>query len=170
MAFRVMVVLIDLDEPSNTMARSWMIGEVPDRMRGEALCRLVASSGEAMLSTLMKASEKGGEKVKAYDDGSEFVFTGKQSDGPRPVFVGLADGSATRLPHLMKHSPYGFQWGYGGDGPSDLARSIVGFLTNDPNPDPRVYQKVKWKLIATQEGDLLVTSKQVLVIVDAMAE
>jgi hypothetical protein len=29
------------------------------------------------------------------------------------------------LPHLVKHSPDGFSWGYGGSGPADLARSLL---------------------------------------------
>lgn len=29
------------------------------------------------------------------------------------------------LPHRVRHSPTGFEWGYGGSGPADLARSIL---------------------------------------------
>jgi hypothetical protein len=29
------------------------------------------------------------------------------------------------LPHVVRHSPTGFEWGYGGSGPADLALSIV---------------------------------------------
>jgi hypothetical protein len=29
------------------------------------------------------------------------------------------------LPHDVRHSPTGFSWGYGGSGPSDLARCIL---------------------------------------------
>ncbi len=32
---------------------------------------------------------------------------------------------ATALRHEMRHSPDGFEWGYGGSGPSDLALSIL---------------------------------------------
>lgn len=30
-----------------------------------------------------------------------------------------------RLRHVVRHSPTGLEWGYGGSGPSDLARSIL---------------------------------------------
>lgn len=29
------------------------------------------------------------------------------------------------LPHVAKHSPTGFNWGYGGSGPVDLALSLL---------------------------------------------
>lgn len=29
------------------------------------------------------------------------------------------------LPHVIYHSPTGFEWGYGGSGPADLALSIL---------------------------------------------
>jgi len=29
------------------------------------------------------------------------------------------------LKHIVEHSPTGFQWGYGGSGPADLALSIL---------------------------------------------
>ncbi len=35
-------------------------------------------------------------------------------------------GVATNVPHLVTHhSPTGFEWGYGGSGPADLALNIV---------------------------------------------
>ena len=29
------------------------------------------------------------------------------------------------LPHIVRHSPDGFEWGYGGSGPTDLALAIL---------------------------------------------
>ncbi len=52
------------------------------------------------------------------------------------------------LPHLEHHSPDGFEWGYYGSGPADLARSIVGDLLRTPQPAPREYQLVKRELVA----------------------
>lgn len=34
-------------------------------------------------------------------------------------------GSTEPLAHVVKHSPGGFSWGYGGSGPSELARCIL---------------------------------------------
>lgn len=33
----------------------------------------------------------------------------------------------TELPHVVCHSPTGFEWGYGGSGPADLALSILHY-------------------------------------------
>lgn len=48
----------------------------------------------------------------------------------------------TPLKHEMRHSPTGFEWGYGGSGPADTARSILadhlGYV-----PTPAVYQRFK---------------------------
>jgi len=62
------------------------------------------------------------------------------------VFDGERDAGLLR--HLVYHSPDGFEWGYGGSGPSDLARSIVGDLICDPNPPPALYRPVVTYLVA----------------------
>lgn len=67
------------------------------------------------------------------------------------------------LVHLVQHSPDGFEWGYSGSGPSDLARSIVGDLIEVADPNPADYQRVKVELVATlpkQGGEI--TGEQVL--------
>ena len=47
--------------------------------------------------------------------------------GPQHVVVFYADNSRSTHPlrHIVKHSPDGFQWGYHGSGPADLALSIL---------------------------------------------
>lgn len=76
-------------------------------------------------------------------------------------------GIVYRLPHLMRHSPDGFECGYGGSGPADLARSIVGDLIGERDPSARLYQEVKFRLIATmpREGGEI-TEEEVREIVD----
>lgn len=40
--------------------------------------------------------------------------------------VMVRDGDASlNLPHVIKHSPTGFAWGYGGSGPAETARCIL---------------------------------------------
>ena len=41
------------------------------------------------------------------------------------VLVDHEDGSTTTLEHHRKHSPAGFEWGYLGSGPAELARCLV---------------------------------------------
>ena len=52
-----------------------------------------------------------------------------------------------RLRHICRHSPDGFEWGYGGSGPSDLALSI---LTDAVGPElaERHYQAFKWAVVS----------------------
>lgn len=51
------------------------------------------------------------------------------------------------LKHHFRHSPDGFNWGYGGSGPADLARSILWDLIG-LEPYPGLYQTFKWKVVA----------------------
>lgn len=55
----------------------------------------------------------------------------------------------TTIPHLVvKHSPTGFAWGYGGSGPADLAfNTLLAF--GEPIPSCyRLYQAFKEEIIA----------------------
>ena len=68
----------------------------------------------------------------------------------------LEDGTVTELAprtDLANHSPTGFNWGYGGSGPSQLALAIVSDMLGGPSPIAdalaiEVYQDFKWSLIA----------------------
>lgn len=63
-----------------------------------------------------------------------------------------ASGAIYPLPHLMRHSPDGFEYGYGGSGPSDLARSIVGDLLGEKDPKPALYRPVMIEIISQLHG------------------
>lgn len=68
-------------------------------------------------------------------------------DWPGTVFV-LHNGTEYKLPHHVKHSPDGFSWGYGGSGPSELAKDMLwDFLGYEP--EPALYQTFKMIFIAT---------------------
>ena len=100
------------------------------------------------------------------------------------------------LKHIVLHSPDGFEYGYGGSGPSDLALAILAdyfnglykdffeandYLTSEAqekfliNIVSKYYQKFKWVFIATRERDepFSITEeeiKQWLSVVDAPEE
>lgn len=65
----------------------------------------------------------------------------------------VVEPSGTRgLPHVVRHSPTGFEWGYGGSGPADLARSILidaagGILAEG------LYQEFKREFVASLPYD-----------------
>ena len=54
-----------------------------------------------------------------------------------------------KLNHICRHSPDGFEWGYGGSGPSDLALSILIDAVG-PVLAEQYYQQFKWSFIANQ--------------------
>jgi hypothetical protein len=67
---------------------------------------------------------------------------------PRAVhgYVLESNGTQRRLTHIVLHSPTGLEYGYGGLGPADLARSIlVDFFELHHAPDelPVSYQQFK---------------------------
>lgn len=57
------------------------------------------------------------------------------------------------LLHLVQHSPDGFEFGYGGSGPADLARSLIGDMIGSREPDARLYQPFKEAFIQPLKGD-----------------
>jgi hypothetical protein len=59
-------------------------------------------------------------------------------------------GELRPLPHLVRHSPTGMDWGYAGSGPADLARSLLAHvLGGRVAPHPRIYQRFKLAVIAS---------------------
>ena len=60
----------------------------------------------------------------------------------------LTDGRSYPLKHIVHHSPTGMNWGYGGSGAADCARSILVDLAGIKVADP-FYQQFKWEMIAS---------------------
>ena len=75
-------------------------------------------------------------------------FVGKRGPSGGPGQVMVVDENGERpLKHFRLHSPDGFQWGYGGSGPADLARSMCAEVMGHV-PSGAIYQHVKFELIA----------------------
>jgi hypothetical protein len=67
---------------------------------------------------------------------------------------------------LRNHSPDGFEWGYGGSGPAQLALAICADALGDDARAQRVYHLFKFRAIATiHEDDWTMTQQHVLEIV-----
>lgn len=49
---------------------------------------------------------------------------------------------------IRNHSPDGFQWGFGGSGPAQLALALLLHHTQDPDKAQRYYQTFKWDVVA----------------------
>ncbi|HZU23579.1 MAG TPA: DUF6166 domain-containing protein, partial [Terriglobales bacterium] len=67
------------------------------------------------------------------------------------VLVRHGDGRIYELPlclHVRDHSPTGFEWGYAGSGPSQLALALCCDALSDNERAARVYQDFKFAFIA----------------------
>lgn len=49
---------------------------------------------------------------------------------------------------LWNHSPSGFEWGYVGSGPAQLALAILADHCGDDEEALNFYQRFKWKIVA----------------------
>jgi hypothetical protein len=56
-------------------------------------------------------------------------------DGTTAVVIEFPPGNYQPLPHLTRHSPAGFNCGYNGNGPRDLALSLLAHALDDPTVD-----------------------------------
>jgi hypothetical protein len=76
------------------------------------------------------------------------VSTATGSHPDDVVLYREADGSAAlSVPHVIRHSPSGPEWGYGGSGPADCARSILLVFADESTADA-LYQRFKADVIA----------------------
>lgn len=73
---------------------------------------------------------------------SEHKLKGVMSS--RTVWLDGVQLSPRRSQEIYNHSPDGFNWGYGGSGPAQLALAIVLELTDSQ----KGYQQFKWDVIA----------------------
>jgi hypothetical protein len=69
--------------------------------------------------------------------------------------TGAPGGVRTLDPRLdlFNHSPSGFEFGYGGSGPAQLALAICADVLGDDERALRVYQDFKWRVTAPIDGD-----------------
>jgi hypothetical protein len=49
---------------------------------------------------------------------------------------------------LWNHSPDGFEWGYGGSGPAQLALAILADHCRNDEQALNLYQRFKWAVVA----------------------
>ena len=60
------------------------------------------------------------------------------------------NGITTNVPRrITKHSPDGFEWGYGGSGPADFALNILSaYIGQEEAQRGGLYQDFKWEFVA----------------------
>ena len=95
------------------------------------------------------------------------TYTGKKSDqgiGGQVIKVNYMMGnkkySTKLLPHIVRHSPDGFNWSYSGSGPADTALSI---LTDCLGPETAnvYYQEFKFDIVAGWKNSFEITEKEI---------
>lgn len=78
------------------------------------------------------------------------AYVGVRHDGLAAVTVeveGKTSALAARL-DLRNHSPTGFEWGYGGSGPAQLALAILADALGDDELAEEIYQTFKSRVVA----------------------
>ncbi len=63
------------------------------------------------------------------------------------VFINEIELSPVESQKVYNHSPDGFNWGYGGSGPAQLALALLLHYT-DRDKAVFLYQRFKWEVIA----------------------
>jgi hypothetical protein len=62
---------------------------------------------------------------------------------------------------LYNHSPDGFNWGYGGSGPAQLALALLYDVTGDKELSVRLHQAFKWKFVAGWSASWEITGEEI---------
>lgn len=62
---------------------------------------------------------------------------------------------------IRNHSPDGFEWGYSGSGPAQLALAILLDVTGDRAQAERLYQRFKERFVASWESRWILTEGEV---------
>jgi hypothetical protein len=84
------------------------------------------------------------------------VYTGRRDRAGNCVVRVIEDGDAHELPmrlDLYNHSPTGFEWGYGGSGPAQLALALIADAINDDGMALWLHQKFKFKVVGSLPRD-----------------
>jgi hypothetical protein len=87
----------------------------------------------------------------------ETIYQGVPERTNQGGFLVLKNGqplSPAPSQKLRNHSPDGFNWGYGGSGPAQLALALLLDVSGNSNTALAHYQRFKWEKIAALELDL----------------
>ena len=79
------------------------------------------------------------------------TYRGQKQRDARGGMIVTKDGeefSPTRSQHLVNHSPDGFNWGYGGSGPAQLALALLLDTCGNEEIALAWYQQYKWDVVA----------------------
>ena len=115
-------------------------------------CPVVAKRPAGSVFEPMKGSTMNAlTKTTEHQARSRKMYTGRR--GPQGCVVWVIAGNGERKPlnprqELRNHSPTGFEWGYGGSGPAQLALAILAEHLGNDDAALNLYQDFKWACIA----------------------
>ncbi len=83
------------------------------------------------------------------------TYSGIRTDGGCAVTVTHDDDCRGLDPRfdLRTHSPAGFEWGYGGSGPAQLALALAADVLGDDEAALGVYQRLKFRTVGELPAD-----------------
>jgi hypothetical protein len=83
------------------------------------------------------------------------TYTGIRTENGCAVTVTDGGGSHGLDPRfdLRTHSPDGFEWGYGGSGPAQLALALAADVLGDDEAALDVYQRLKFRVVGRLPAD-----------------
>jgi len=116
--------------------------------------------------------EKNWRSAEAYLQRRKTIYKGIMTTegGPQLVWkeVPQSDGRIGQVPldpspsqKLYNHSPDGFQWGYGGSGPAQLALALLLDVTGDGKLSVQLHQHFKRDFVATWGESWLIDADQI---------
>jgi Family of unknown function (DUF6166) len=114
-------------------------------------------------------AEVGGNALTRYF--SDVKYVGIRTGNGCEVWVSRGDSVRRLNPRfdLRRHSPSGFEWGYGGSGPAQLALALLADWSGNSRFALKHYQEFKFKVVAglpRREWEL--TGNQIRQYVEAM--
>ncbi len=83
------------------------------------------------------------------------TYLGQRTEDGCAVTVEDGDGCRGLDPRfdLHTHSPTGFEWGYGGSGPAQLALALAADVLSDDEAALGVYQRLKFRVVGRLPAD-----------------
>ncbi len=96
----------------------------------------------------------------------------KQYEGRREGYAVMVTVNGRRLNprlDLWNHSPTGFEWGYGGSGPAQLALAILADHCRNDEQALNFHQRFKWAVIAELPyGSWTLTSRHIALVLQKL--
>jgi hypothetical protein len=118
-----------------------------------------------------KAAAETGDIIVPYDGGDIFLeriaSPTYDRSGQLSVMKHSCSGIKTNVQRIQtKHSPSGFNFGYGGSGPADTALNICLMFTDEKTAS-KIYQSFKWKFLGADVDRLVIPKTEILEFIEA---